>query len=263
MKHLNRKYIWIIGASSGIGAALAKELAKRGAIVAVSARTKEKLEAVAQEMKGDQHIVAELDVTNPSTLKTAKNKILETFPRIDSTIYLAAIYKEADKKEDFLDFIKKILAINIGGVFNTINVIISDYKKQGNGQLVLCGSVAGYRGLPNGQPYSATKAAIINLAESLKVELEPENVDVKLICPGFVKTDLTAQNDFEMPFIIEPEQAAIEIANGLTRKKFEIHFPKQLTYIMKLLKIVPYIIFFSLTKQMLPNSKKDGNEYKT
>lgn len=131
-----------------------------------------------------------------------------------------------------------------------MNAVRDIFKQQGHGQIVLCASVAGYRGLPNAQPYCATKAALINYAESLKIELEPEHIDVKIICPGFVKTDLTDKNDFKMPMMISADEAASAISKGLTQKGFEIHFPKRFTLIMKTLRLIPNWLFFVFSRKM-------------
>jgi short-subunit dehydrogenase len=250
MQNLAGKYIWIIGASSGIGAALAKQLADEGAIVAVSARRADKLTDLYQSLKGDNHLAVALDVADPQNLETARDEILKSFPRIDSVLFLAAIYSVHDGAPKTLSFIHKMIDVNLGGAFNVIDTILPQYKKQGQGQIVLCGSVAGYRGLPTGQPYCATKAAIINLAESLKIEMEPKNIDVKVICPGFVKTPLTDKNDFPMPMMIEAEEAAKAIAKGLCGRSFEIHFPKRFTYIMKFLRLLPNGIYFWVARKM-------------
>jgi short-subunit dehydrogenase len=252
MQDVSGKYIWILGASSGIGASLAEELASRGAIVAVSARSKDKLQTLVKSLKGNGHIAVPLDVADPKSVKDAQNEILKTYPQIDSAIFLAAIYSPHDGKPKELSFIHDMLNVNIGGAFNMLDALMPQLEKQGHGQIVLCGSVAGYRGLPSGQPYCATKAAIINLAESLKVELEPKNIDVKVICPGFVKTPLTDKNDFPMPMMIEAETAAKAIADGLCRRSFEIHFPKRFTYIMKTLRILPNAVYFWVSRKINP-----------
>jgi len=249
MDSVNAKTIWIIGASSGIGKALAKELAKRGAKLALSARSEDKLKNLANEL-GDGHVVAPMDVTNEKEFNDARDNILKTFSRIDSVIYLAAIYSSDDKQKQNMAFISKIIDVNIKGAFQCVDVITPQFETQGSGQIVLCASIAGYSGLPNGQPYSATKAALLNLAESLKIEMESKNITVKVISPGFVKTQLTDQNDFDMPFIIEPEEAAIAIADGLTTSKFEIHFPKRLTFIMKFLRILPYCLYMPIARKI-------------
>jgi short-subunit dehydrogenase len=144
--------------------------------------------------------------------------------------------------------VRQIIETNVLGAFYVLNAVIPLLKSQSYGQIALCGSVAGYIGLPGGQPYSATKAAIINLAESLRAEL-PQTIDVKVINPGFVKTGLTAKNNFEMPMMITPEKAAMFIADGLLKKNFEIHFPKKFTFFMKLIQFLPYCLSTKIAAQ--------------
>ena len=252
MKDVRGKYIWVIGASSGIGAALCKELADRGAILALSARRADQLKNLANDLSGDGHLVIPLDVANPDAVQSAKDKIIENFPRIDSAIFMAALYTPHGRERKSITLINDMIAVNLGGAFHMIDAVCPQLEKQGYGQLVLCASVAGYRGLPTGQPYCATKAALINLGESLKVDLEPQNIDVKIICPGFVKTPLTDKNDFPMPMIIEAEDAAKAIAKGLTSRAFEIHFPKRFTLIMKCLRLLPTPLYFWIARKMRP-----------
>ena len=242
----NNKVVWIIGASSGIGAALAKELGSRGAIILLSARRVQELEKLKNSFSINTTEIFPLDVCNSeAVMKTAKT-IHTKFGRIDSIIFLAASYKPM--KIDLLDIsdVRQMIEINLLGAFHVIHAVIPLLKMQSYGQIALCGSVAGYIGLPGGQPYSSTKAGIINLAESIRSEL-PQTIDVKIINPGFVKTDLTAKNNFYMPMIITPEEAATYIADGLLRKSFEIHFPKKFTFFLKLIKILPYALSIKIT----------------
>lgn len=241
------KHVWIIGASSGIGYALAKELSSRGAILSLSARDMSKLENLRHEI-GLQHHVFSLDVTNRISFETIA-QLISGNSMIDSIIYLAAEYQPMALMEMGADMVSSIISTNINGPFNLVQAIAKDVKAGNVKQIALCGSVAGYSGLPNGQPYSATKAAVINLAESLRAELSPE-IDVKLINPGFVRTNLTNKNKFTMPMMIEPKQAAKEIANGLLQSGFEIHFPKRFTRIMKLISHLPYWIYFRVLKKL-------------
>lgn len=252
MQDLKGKYIWILGASNGIGAALAKELAERGSTLILSARREEKLKDLYETLKGENHIIAPLDVSDPISVKEAQEHIVKNVPHIDSAIFMAAIYSPNDGQKKSLSFIHDMLSINLGGAFNFIDCVQQQFENQGQGQLVLCASVAGYRGLPNGQPYCASKAALISLGESLKVELEPKNIDVKIICPGFVKTPLTDKNDFSMPMIIEAEEAARAIAKGLVSNSFEIHFPKKFTFIMKLIRVLPNFVYFGIIRKLRP-----------
>lgn len=239
--------VWIVGASSGIGAALARELAARGASLALSARRKDELEKLSSSLDG-KHKVFVLDITDAETVARTAQAIRAAYGRIDRVVFLAATY--APMRIDTLNaaVTKQIIDINLTGTFNVTEAIIPVFKTQKTkGQIALCGSVAGYMGLPGGQPYSATKAGVINLTESLYAECG-RDFDVKLISPGFVRTPLTDKNDFKMPMMIEPEQAAKEIANGLLLSSFEIHFPKKFTNFLKLLRFLPYRLSLRITR---------------
>ncbi len=242
--------IWIIGASTGIGAELAKALAKQGARIALSARDNEKLLEVKSSLEGIDHGTYSLDVTDAEKVKATAERVAKDFGRIDSVIFMAAAYKPHDGKEPDIATVKQIIDVNFTGALNVVYSALPILKLQGKGQIVLCASVAGFRGLPNGQPYCATKAALINLAESLYIENKDKNIDIRVINPGFVKTRLTDKNDFEMPFIITADKAAKYIVKGLKGSKFEIHFPKRFTYFMKLLRILPSSIYFMLAKRI-------------
>lgn len=250
IKDYKNAHIWIIGASSGIGEALAHTLAQKGAVVAVSARRADKLEHLVQSLDGDNHLAVPLDVSDHQSMQEGMQTIANKFPKIDSVIFLPAIYSAHTKERKPIEFIHKMIRVNLGGAFETVDTVLPIFEKQGKGQLVLCGSVAGYRGLPNGQPYCATKAGIISYAESLRVELEDKNIDVKVINPGFVKTPLTDKNDFPMPMIITPEKAAQAISKGLQSNCFEISFPRVFVCIMKFLNMLPNKVFFLFSRGM-------------
>jgi short-subunit dehydrogenase len=240
--------IWIVGASSGIGSALARELSERGAILALSARRKEELEKLKSAL-GEQHKVFSLDVTNAETTQRTAEAIRSAFGRIDRIVFLAAAY--APMRLDKLDLgvTKEIIGINLLGAFNLVYAALPILKtNNGKRQIALCGSVAGYIGLPGGQPYSSTKAGVINLTESLHAEYRDE-IDIKLISPGFVRTALTDKNTFTMPMIIEPDEAAREIADGLLSRRFEIHFPKKFTYFLKIVRLLPYALSLSIIQK--------------
>lgn len=228
------------------------ELAAQGATLALSARRKDKLDAIIEKLEGQGHLALPANAADPASLVDVLAKISETFPHLDSAVFMAAIYGPHDGKPKPLPFIHEMIAVNLGGAFNMIDAVLPRYEQQNFGQIALCASIAGYRGLPTGQPYCATKAALINLAESLKVDLEPKNIDVKVINPGFVKTPLTDKNNFHMPMMIEASEAATAIAKGLRSKKFEIHFPKKFTLLMKLLRIMPNGLYFSIARRIRP-----------
>lgn len=238
------KHYWIIGASSGIGEALAIELAKKGHAVAVSARRKERLHEVLSHCpQTQQHLAIPLDVTDANTLQAAYDTILSRWTQIDSVIYMAGDYTPMTLEEMTANAYESIYQINVLGAFRMVELILPYYLKQSfKGQIAICASVAGYRGLPQSQPYGSTKAALINLTESLAVDLG-DKIDIKLICPGFVKTRLTDKNTFSMPMRITPDQAAKKIAQGLHKKRFEITTPWLFTRLMKLLKVMPFSLY--------------------
>lgn len=244
--HFKDEVIWVIGASSGIGKALAIELAGAGARVVISARRKEELDHLKIDLAGSP-LVFPLDVTDSDMTTRTAQAIRAAVGRIDRVIFMSAAYTPMKLSSLDLTITRNMLEVNILGAIHVIHAVLPILKEQSHGQITLCGSVAGYIGLPGGQPYSATKAAIANLAESLHAEC-PQHIDVKLISPGFVRTPLTDKNDFTMPMIITPEQAAKEIATGLQSNGFEIHFPKRFTLWLKLLCLLPYGLALRLTR---------------
>ncbi|MGH1465028.1 MAG: SDR family NAD(P)-dependent oxidoreductase [Cognatishimia sp.] len=237
--------IWIIGASDGIGTALAREWAHRGARLILSARSQDRLEYLAAEL-GPQHIPLALDVSDRDCIDAAAAKISEISP-LDRVVHLAALYDPGKITDLASDTAAQIVTTNLTGSFHIAQLAPSLLRA--GGQLALCGSVAGYIGLPQGQIYSATKAGVIKLAESLRAELSG-SVDVRLINPGFVDTRLTQRNTFEMPAMMTPEAAAHAIIYGLNTRRFEIHFPRRLTWGLKLLSALPYWAALPLTKRL-------------
>ncbi len=239
------EHIWIIGASSGIGKALAGELSASGATLVLSARRENELQQLNKEL-GNRHLVYPLDVSNSEALKETALKLSEQIKQIDRIIFLAAIYNPTSISKLDLSATKQMVEVNLLGAIYTTTAVLPILEKQEKGQLALCSSIAASIGLPNGQPYSATKAAVTNFAESLYAEA-PSHIDIKLISPGFVETPLTDKNSFQMPMIIKPDQAAAEIAKGLQKRTFEIHFPKRFTRIMKIIGALPYSLSLWLT----------------
>ncbi|MCB1312811.1 MAG: SDR family NAD(P)-dependent oxidoreductase [Sedimentitalea sp.] len=242
--------IWIIGASEGIGAALARQWAAKGARLILSARSAGRLEALAESL-GPGHLALPLDVSDRASLDAAAAVIDATGP-LDRVVHLAALYDPGRIARLDPARAAQIVTVNLTGSFH-IAQIAPPLLRRG-GQLALCGSVAGYVGLPQGQIYSATKAGVINLAESLRAELAGR-IDVRLISPGFVDTRLTRRNDFTMPALQTPEAAARAIIAGLDRRGFEVHFPRRLTLALKLLRALPYWGSLPLTGRL---ARPDG-----
>jgi len=241
------KNIWITGASSGIGKALAIKFASEGWKVAASARRENLLKELNQ--KNENIHPFPLDVTNIDQCKTVFSNIVEKFADIEISIFGTGIHDPKSEKKFNLDKIRKIMEVNYFGTMNSINAVYEYYNNKKSGQISIISSVAGYRGLPAAGAYCASKSALTSFAETLQFEMKRKNVRVSLVSPGFIKTPMTDQNDFPMPMIKSPEFAAEQIYIGLIKKKgFEIHFPKAFTYFLKLLRILPNSIYFKIVE---------------
>ena len=243
-----KKVIWITGASSGIGKALAIKFAENGWIVAASARR----ENLLKELQNiNQNIYPyPLDVTDIEKCKLTAKSIIDNLNGIDICVFGTGMHDPKSEKQFNLNKIREIMEVNYFGTMNSINSIYDYFSEKKNGQISIISSVAGYRGLPAAGAYCASKAALTSFTESLNFEMKMKSVRVSLISPGFIKTPMTDQNDFPMPMIKSPEFAANEIYKGLTEKKgFEIHFPKAFTFIMKFLQILPNGLYFKLVSK--------------
>lgn len=238
------KRIWIIGASEGIGNALAVHLDSLGAQLVLSSRNEAKLTDLADKLHQQASIIS-VDVSDYGCFQDAFNAATKTH-NLDAIIYLPALYTPMTLENLELESVDKTIKANLTAVFSLFQLALPYLKDQASCTLAVTGSVAGYIGLPNSQPYAATKAAVINLVESAKAE-HPE-YDIKLISPGFVKTRLTEKNTFKMPALLTPEQAAKAIAKQLKSKRFEIHFPKRFTLLLKLIALLPYTLSLKLIK---------------
>jgi short-subunit dehydrogenase len=243
-----KKVIWITGASSGIGKALALKFANEGWIVAASARRENLLQDLNKENSNIHSFP--LDVTNIDQCKSVFKNIIEKFNDVEISIFGTGIHDPKSEKEFNLDKIRKIMEVNYFGTMNSINSVYEYYNNKKSGQISIISSVAGYRGLPAAGAYCASKSALTSFAESLHFEMKRKNVRVSLVSPGFIKTPMTDQNDFPMPMIKPPEFAAEQIYIGLVKKKgFEIHFPKTFTYFLKFLSMLPSSIYFKIVEK--------------
>jgi NADP-dependent 3-hydroxy acid dehydrogenase YdfG len=232
---LTGKVIWVVGASSGIGAAVARELHSRGANVAISARREDRL---AEVSAGDLLAVA-ADVTDPDSLTAAASRIRRELGPIDAVVLSAGYWKQMNASAWNTETFDRIVTINLIGMSNAIAAVLPQMLVRRSGVIAGIASVAGYRGLAGSEAYGATKAAQINLLESLRISVSGSGVRVTTICPGFVRTDLTAGNAFPMPFIIEADAAARSICDGLERDRTEIVFPARMAVLMKAARLVP------------------------
>ena len=240
--------IWITGASSGIGKSLALRFANEGWQVAASARRENLLNEISRSNKNIFSFP--LDVTDSEKCKDVFNKIREKFNEIDISVFCTGIHDPSSEKKFDLESIRKIMNVNFFGTINSVNAVYDYYREKKSGHISIVSSVAGYRGLPAGGAYCASKAALTNYAESLYFDMKRFNVRVSVVSPGFIKTPMTDQNDFTMPMIKSAEFAAEEMFKGLTKSNsFEIHFPKQFTYLMKILKIMPNWLYLKIVKK--------------
>lgn len=246
--------VWLVGASTGIGRATASALHARGAKVVVSARGVDALNAFVDAHPGA--LALPLDVTDACAVKAAASA-LAAQDALDCVVYCAGHYHAMDAAHMDLGDLLRHNEVNYLGALYLLDAVVPQLlarppnpRNGQRGHISLMGSVAGYRGLPNSLAYGPTKAALINLAETLYLDLQPRGVGVALINPGFVNTPLTQQNQFKMPALISPEQAAQEILKGWARGEFEIHFPKRFTLWMKALRLLPYFLFFAATRRL-------------
>ena len=232
---LNGKVAWVVGASSGIGAAVAGELTRRGWRVAISARRDEQL----REVSAGGMVVMPLDVTDAASVAAAATRVEEELGPIDLAVLSAGYWKQMDPGNWDTGVFDQHIRVNLTGMSNSIAAVLPGMLRRRNGVIAGIASVAGYRGLAGSEAYGATKAAQINLLESLRVHIARTGVHVTTICPGFVRTDLTAGNPFPMPFILDAAEAARFICDGLERERTEIVFPTRMALLMKIARLVP------------------------
>ena len=243
----NGKIIWIIGATDGIGKALVEKIDRtNNTSFILSARSADKLETIASNLTNKAQIIS-CDVVDFASFEKASSQAFRLKP--DVIIYLPAFYEPSLICDIKLDPLDKTIQTNLTAVFYLIRFTLPYLKHNTHCQLAITASVAGYIGLPRSQPYAATKAGVINLVESLKAE-NPE-LNIRLINPSFVKTKLTEKNDFKMPAILEPNDAANAIVKGLNSNSFEIHFAKKFTLTLKFIASLPYKLYFKVVKKMI------------
>ena len=241
-------HYWITGASSGIGAQLSIDLAKQGHKVFASARSEEglnKTKALAGSHQ-DNIDIFPLDVSSYEQTLIVYKAIIDKYEHIDCAILNAGIYLPMDLENFQASIVKKTLDVNVLGIANCVEAISGDMIKRQAGHIAIVSSVAGYGGLPSSSAYGASKAGLINFAESLRFDAQRNGMKLQVICPGFVKTPATDKNDFPMPFLVPIEKASERIQKGLNSNKFEISFPTRFSLILKFLNMLPYSFYFKL-----------------
>ena len=242
--------VWLVGASSGIGLACAKALNAAGANVIVSAREVGALTEWAEtcNKEGLPVELMALDVTDALQVKYVARQVATGGP-LDFVLYCAGHYRAQRATEFDLKDMLRHQDVNYNGMLRVLDAVLPMFLQQGCGHISLVSSVAGWRGLPNGLAYGPTKAAMTHLAETLYMDLQDKGIGVSVINPGFVATPLTAQNNFQMPALISPEEAAKAMLAGWSEGLFDIHFPKRFTAWLKLLRLLPYRVYFALVRR--------------
>lgn len=240
----NDKNVWVIGASSGIGAAFAQAVQQRGAQVAISARNQSELEKVA----GGNMRVVPLDVTDVAGVQTAADSLVESWGRLDIVVILAGYWKRMSAVDfDLVEFTRHI-ETNVVGMGNCVAAILPEMLKQKTGLIVGVSSVAGYRGMPGAEGYGPSKAAQLNFLEVMRTGLQGTGVQIQTVSPGFVKTPMTDTNDFPMPWLITAERAAEYMVRGIEKKRVEVVFPLPMAIAMKVLNVLPLRVWPKLFK---------------
>lgn len=249
--NFSEKRIWVIGASSGIGEACARALIASGAKVALSSRRIERLHQIAATASDNQVLVLPLDVTNEGQLQETYQTIFDTWSGIDLMLFVSGIYTPLRADDFNIHVAEQTIDANLLGPMRAVALVLPAMLKAHAGHIAIVGSVAGYSGLPKALAYGPSKAAIINFCENLYYDLLPTGVSVHMISPGFVATEATAQNDFEMPALISAEEAATEILSGIKNGEFDIHFPKRFSRFLKFLRILPYPLYFWIVRRFV------------
>lgn len=243
------KHAWITGASSGIGAELAVSLAQSGVAVSVSARSHDKLQALSERQTGIHPVP--LDVTDSAAMAAAVPAMEDARGPIDLAVLNAGLWHPSDPGVFEQALAAQSMQVNYFGVTHALAALMPAMKRRQSGQIAIVSSVAGYRGLPKSAYYGPTKAALINLAESLQPELAAEGIKVQLVNPGFVDTPMTRRNTFPMPFLITVEDAVGHITKGLHSNTFEIAFPWQLVAMLKFGRILPYWLYLKVMSRIM------------
>jgi NADP-dependent 3-hydroxy acid dehydrogenase YdfG len=251
ISNFKQQRVWVIGASSGIGEACVRALFQKGARVALSSRRVDRLEAIAQGYPKEDHLILPVDVIHEADVQDAYQKIEKEWGGVDLLLFVSGIYIPMRADTFNMANAQKTVDSNILGPMRAVATVLPAMLNRSSGHIAIVGSVAGYSGLPKALAYGPTKAAMINFCETLFYDLQPKGIGVHMISPGFVETEATAQNDFEMPALISATTAANEILDGIARGEFDIHFPKRFSGFLKFLRLLPYPIYFWILRKFV------------
>lgn len=244
---------WITGAGKGIGKSTALELARRGWTVAASARTESDLATLVEEIaaEGGKAYAFPLDITERDAVAEAVGRIEDRLGGIDLALLVAGTYVRFGAEDFTAEAFARQIDINVTGTVNCLAPVLAAMRERRSGHIAVVSSLTAYRGLPFASAYGASKAALTNMCEALKPELQALGIDMTVIHPGFVKTPLTDRNEFPMPFLMESDEAARRIADGLERRKFEITFPRRFAWMLKVARCLPYAVYFAATRRLV------------
>jgi short-subunit dehydrogenase len=232
------KRYWIVGASEGLGRALAEQLSEAGAELILSARDRGSLEALAAALPGQTHVLP-MDATDPEAVAAAQDGL----GRIDGLVFLAGVYWPMKATEWDSDRAAQMMTVNVNGAIRAVGAVLPQMLARGGGHIVLTGSLSAYRGLPGAIGYAASKAAIMSLAESMRCDLRHTGIDVQLANPGFIRTRLTDKNDFKMPFLMEPDAAARAMLKHMEGDRFAVDFPWLFSTVFRLSRLLPEAVY--------------------
>ena len=251
ISNFKQQRVWVIGASSGIGEACVRALFQKGARVALSSRRVDRLEAIAQGYPKEDYLILPVDVMHEADVQDTYQKIEKEWGGVDLLLFVSGIYIPMRADTFNMTNAQKTVDSNILGPMRAVATVLPAMLNRSSGHIAIVGSVAGYSGLPKALAYGPTKAAMINFCETLFYDLQPKGIGVHMISPGFVETEATAQNDFEMPALISATTAANEILDGIARGEFDIHFPKRFSGFLKFLRLLPYPIYFWILRKFV------------
>ena len=243
--------VWITGASAGIGKAVAEKMAHEGFTVYASARSENDLVQMSNEFQGKGKIIPlPLDVTDREASLACVDKIISESGSLAIAILNAGTFKPQRAYDLKFEDFEFTLGVNVDGVLNGLLPSIEAMKRAKKGQIAIVSSVAGYGGLPKNGAYGLSKAGLINLAESLKFDLDKMNIKMQIITPGFIDTPLTKKNDFPMPFLMNVDDAADRVVSGLKNQAFEITFPRRFTFMLKFINHFGYGLYFKIVRKI-------------
>jgi NAD(P)-dependent dehydrogenase (short-subunit alcohol dehydrogenase family) len=243
--------VWVTGASAGIGRTVVVELVRRGANVIASARNEQALNDLARECGGDRVVVLPLDVTDRQANLHAVEVIRQRLGGLDIAFFNAGTCEYVDVAKFDSAIFERTMQTNVLSMVYGIEAALPLLRGGRQPQLIGMSSTVAYRGLPRTEAYGASKAAIKHLFESLQIDLQRDGIAVSVVCPGFVRTPLTDRNDFPMPFLVEVEEAARRIVDGIEARHPEIHFPKRFSIPFKLLALLPNRLYVALCSRMV------------